>query len=119
MSKPSQLYTIRNGLGAAVDVIEVTDGIDPLSAYAAKTRVLGSYLRQIGYTVEVAGERYQTATEPVIEVADTQVFCANCDTEAVKEAVSVGGVRTPLCATCTEAYSWGQGSPDNPLVMLR
>mgnify|MGYP001588857523 FL=1 len=35
-------------------------------------------------------------------------YCANCDTEAT--CVTSGG--TPLCATCREAYEWGQGSPD-------
>lgn len=51
------------------------------------------------------------------------VFCANCETEAVCRVVhgpgdlqdvfgEPRGFATPLCATCKEAYRWGQASPD-------
>lgn len=41
-------------------------------------------------------------------------FCANCETEAVKQTV----LGTPLCSTCATAYEWGQASPNDPIVEL-
>lgn len=45
----------------------------------------------------------------------TTIFCANCDAEAVCRVVHAdaydGIPGSPLCATCKEAYTWGQASP--------
>lgn len=37
------------------------------------------------------------------------MYCANCDNEAV---CITSNNKTPLCASCREAFEWGQNSPD-------
>lgn len=43
----------------------------------------------------------------------TQIFCSNepCEAEAICHLITDRGIRCPLCATCREAFEWGQASP--------
>lgn len=45
------------------------------------------------------------------------IYCANCETEAIR-IVDHGDTVTPLCATCAEAYEWGQASPGADVVRM-
>lgn len=54
-------------------------------------------------------------------MSDT-VYCANCDTEAVRVVIHQEGEDnewcTPLCATCAEAYGWGQADPEAVMIYM-
>lgn len=64
-------------------------------------------LNRLSVDNEIPNEQ---AADPVV----AKVFCANCDTEAVCEAIHHDnkGVRCPLCEQCKAAYEWGQASPE-------
>ncbi len=41
------------------------------------------------------------------------MYCANCENKATHFAVHKDpDSKTPLCATCAEAYEWGQAYPE-------
>lgn len=47
-------------------------------------------------------------------MSEETTYCALCDSEAL----NLTEKGTPLCATCSEAYSWGMSSPNGSLRFL-